>query len=204
MITDAIKNDYYQVLFDKHTNHEGAPHPSMEKQVQVLKASWLETPLGPMVAIASDEALYVLEFVISRRLERAVQRLRKRTDCIIIPGTNPAIVSIEQELKAWFEGTLRVFKTPLYLLGSPFQNTVWGALCRIPYGETRTYMAQALMIQKPSASRAVANAHGANLLAIIIPCHRIINSNGNLGGYGGGIERKRWLINHEKQQLLSR
>lgn len=182
----------------------GAPPSSLKKQTQVLKASWLDTPLGPMVAIASDDALYLLEFVDRRGLEREVERLRKRTKSAIIPGTNEPIVSIEHELKTWFDGTLKVFKTPLFLLGSPFQKSVWKALCRIPYGETRSYLEQAVIIQKPSACRAVANANGANQLAIVIPCHRIINSNGLLGGYGGGVVRKQWLIDHEKQHVLSR
>jgi len=178
--------------------------PETKKQVQGLKTSWLDTPLGSMVAIASDDALYLLEFVDCRGLEREVERLRQRTKLAIIPGTTAPIVSIEQELKAWFDGTLRVFKTPLFLLGSSFQQSVWEALCRIPYGETRSYLEQAVAIERPSACRAVANANGANQLAIIIPCHRIINSNGGLGGYGGGIARKQWLIDHEKQHLLSK
>jgi AraC family transcriptional regulator of adaptative response/methylated-DNA-[protein]-cysteine methyltransferase len=182
----------------------GAPPSSTKKQIQVLKASWLDTPLGPMVAIASEDALYLLEFVDRRGLEREVERLRQRTKSAIIPGTTAPIVLIEQELKAWFNGTLKTFKTPLFLLGSPFQKSVWEALCRIPYGETRSYLQQATMLCNPSACRAVANANGANQIAIVIPCHRIINSNGELGGYGGGIARKQWLIEHEKQSLLSK
>ena len=171
--------------------------------IKILKTSWLDTPLGSMVAIASDEALYLLEFVDCKGLESEVEGLRQRTKSAIIPGTTPPIVSIEQELKAWFEGTLRLFKTPLFLLGSPFQQSVWGALCRIPYGETRSYLEQAAAIARPSACRAVANANGANQFAILIPCHRVINNNGKLGGYAGGIARKQWLIDHEKQHLLT-
>ena len=220
MLTDDIKNEYYQALLDKNTCFEsvcyssgfrdafskimGAPPSSTKTQSQILKASWLDTPLGPMVAIASDDALYLLEFVDRRGLEREVERLRQRTKSAIIPGTTAPIVSIEQELNDWFDGRLRVFKTPLYLMGSPFQQSVWEALCRIPYGETRSYLEQASAIKKPSACRAVANANGANQLAIVIPCHRVINSNGELGGYGSGIARKQWLIDHEKQHLLSK
>lgn len=181
-------------------SHPNQVLPSPIKQpVQVLKTSWLDTPLGLMVAIASDDALYLLEFVDRRGLERAVERLRQRTKSAIIPGSNAVISSIEQELKDWFDGTLKDFKTPLLLLGSPFQKSVWEQLSRIPYGETRSYLEQAVLINKPSACRAVANANGANQLAIVIPCHRIINSNGDLGGYGGGIVRKQWLLDHEKQ-----
>lgn len=174
---------------------------STTKQIQVLKASWLDTPLGPMVGIASEDALYLLEFVDRRGLEREVERLRQRTKSAIIPGTTAPIVSIEQELNAWFDGTLKTFKTRLFLQGSSFQKKVWEALCLIPYGETRSYLQQAAMLGNPSACRAVANANGANQIAIVIPCHRIINSNGELGGYAGGIARKQWLIEHEKKYL---
>ena len=101
------------------------------------------------------------------------------------------------KLKSYFEGKLKKFETPLFLLGSPFQKKVWQALLKIPYGTTRSYAAQAVSMSEPKATRAVANANGANQLAIVIPCHRIINSNGALGGYGGGIARKEWLLQHE-------
>lgn len=165
----------------------------------VLKASWLDSPLGPMLAIADDKALYLLEFAERRGLEREIERLRLRTKSAIIPGTNDPIISIETELKSYFDGTLQAFKTPIYLMGSPFQKRVWAELMCIPYGQMRSYAEQAFAIGKPSSYRAVANANGANQLAIIIPCHRVINTNGNLGGYGGGIARKKWLINHEKK-----
>lgn len=165
----------------------------------ILKAAWLDTPLGPMLAIADEEALYLLEFVDRRGLEREIECLRKRTKSAIIPGHTPAISSIERELNLYFTGRLKEFKTTLYLLGSPFQKHVWGELVKIPPGETRSYLEIAKAIGRPSAFRAVAQANGANQLAIIIPCHRVINTNGELGGYGGGLTRKEWLINHERK-----
>jgi AraC family transcriptional regulator of adaptative response/methylated-DNA-[protein]-cysteine methyltransferase len=165
----------------------------------VLKASYLDSPLGRMLAIADDKALYLLEFVERRGLEWEIERLRLRTKSAIMSGSNNSIISIKTELKFYFNGALQSFTTPIHLMGSPFQKLVWGELMRIPYGQTRSYADQALAIGKPSAYRAVANANGANHLAIIIPCHRIINTNGELGGYGGGIARKKWLINHEKK-----
>jgi AraC family transcriptional regulator of adaptative response/methylated-DNA-[protein]-cysteine methyltransferase len=184
---------------DAFTKIMGAAPTNFDQHHSILKASWLDTPLGPMLAIADEDALYLLEFVDRRGLEREVERLRKKTKSAIIPGSTPAIVSIEKELHSYFEGTLKQFKTPIYLLGSPFQKLVWQELIRIPYGETRSYSKQAENIGKPTAFRAVANANGANQLAIIIPCHRIINLDGNLGGYGGGIARKQWLIEHERR-----
>lgn len=177
----------------------GAAPVHFEKHLNILKASWLDTPLGPMIAISDDAALYLLEFVDRRGLEPEVERLRNRTKSAIIPGSTTPIDSVEKELKSYFEGNLKKFKTPLHLSGSPFQQDAWNALMNIPYGETRSYTEQALAIGKASACRAVANANGANQIAIVIPCHRIINLDGNLGGYGGGIARKQWLIAHERQ-----
>lgn len=168
---------------------------------QTLKASWMDTKLGPMIAIADEIGLYLLEFVDRRGLERKVERLRLKTKATITPGSTAPIESITLELESYFEGKLRQFNTPLHLLGSPFQKLVWKELMSIPYGITRSYATQSTAIGKNTACRAVANANGANPLAIILPCHRIINSNGELGGYGGGIIRKQWLIEHEKRQV---
>lgn len=173
--------------------------PTLLGQANILKASWLDTRLGPMIAIADEDALYLLEFVDRRGLEREVERLRRKTKSAIIPGYSPPIRSIESELELFFNGKLTEFKTPLCLLGSPFQKSVWEQLIKIPPGETRSYADVAVAVGKPTAFRAVAQANGANQLAIIIPCHRVINSNGELGGYGGGLTRKKWLLNHEKQ-----
>ncbi len=177
----------------------GAAPTKFNKHYNMLKAAWLDTPLGPMLAIADDKALHLLEFVKRRGLEREIERLRIKTKSAIIPGSTDPTISIEKELKSYFEGSLKAFKTPINLLGSPFQELVWEALMCIPYGETRSYAQEAIAIGKPSACRAVANANGANQLAIVIPCHRIINSNGDLGGYGGGIAHKKWLLDHEKK-----
>lgn len=163
----------------------------------ILKAAWLDTRLGPMIAIADEEALYLLEFVDRRGLEREIERLRRRTKSAIIPGFTQPINSIEKELHSYFKGELREFKTPLALLGSPFQKHVWAELEKIPLGETRSYSQLARVMGRPTAFRAVAQANGANQCAIIIPCHRVINTNGELGGYGGGLTRKKWLIAHE-------
>ncbi len=176
----------------------GAP-PSKGKDLTILKATWLDSPIGPMLSIADDEFLYLLEFVDRRGLEREIERLRLRTKSAIIPGRTKPIDSIEAELAQYYAGTLNEFKTPLHLLGSPFQQEVWKELQKIPPGETRSYSDIAIAMNRPSSQRAVANANGANQLAIIIPCHRVIQANGEIGGYGGGISRKQWLLNHERQ-----
>jgi AraC family transcriptional regulator of adaptative response/methylated-DNA-[protein]-cysteine methyltransferase len=158
-----------------------------------------DTPLGPMVAVADEIGLYLLEFVDRRGLEREVECLRLKTKLAIIPGKTEPIHLIENELTQYFKGTLQEFKTPLLLLGSPFQKQVWDELKKIPFGETRSYSQIALAISRPCAFRAVAQANGANQVAIVIPCHRVINANGDLGGYGGGIARKKWLLDHERR-----
>lgn len=177
----------------------GAAPTKSNSHHKLLKCSWLDTKLGPMVAISDDDELYLLEFVDRRGLEREIERLRLKTKAAIVPGSTAPIESIKLELNAYFEGKLMEFKTPIHLLGSPFQKLVWEELMRIPYGQTRSYGDQSKAIGKPSAYRAVANANGANQLAIIIPCHRIINTNGDLGGYGGGIHRKKSLLEHENK-----
>lgn len=175
--------------------------PTLLGHNNILKASWIDTKLGPMIAIANKDALYLLEFVGRRGLEREVERLRLKTKSAIIPGSTQAIRSIEKELSLYFDGRLKEFKTPLFFLGSDFQKKVWTELKKIPYGKTESYADIARKIGKPSAFRAVANANGANQLAIVIPCHRVINTNGDWGGYGGGLTRKKWLINHERSNL---
>lgn len=164
----------------------------------VLKASMIDTLLGPMIAISDDSSLYLLEFADRRGLEKEIERLRNRQKAVIIPGSTDPIAMIRQELGLYFSGKLKSFKTSLHLIGSDFQKKAWHALQQIPYGETRSYKSQAQITGNEKAYRAVANANGANQLAIIIPCHRIINHNGELGGYGGGKARKEWLIKHEK------
>ncbi|MDQ0920618.1 O-6-methylguanine DNA methyltransferase [Paenibacillus sp. V4I5] len=172
--------------------------PTRLEDSLVLKAAWLDTRLGPMICIGDESMLYLLEFVDRRGLELEVERLRKRTKSAIIPGLTEPIRSIERELTHYFDGTLTEFKTPHFLMGSTFQKSVWEQLIKIPSGETRSYSDIAISLGKPTAYRAVAQANGTNQLAIVIPCHRVINSNGELGGYGGGLTRKKWLLSHEK------
>lgn len=172
--------------------------PSKKGNDKVLKASWLDTPLGPMIALADEQALYLLEFADRPGLEKKLDGLRQKTKSVIIPGHTKPISSIENELNQYFAGKLKIFKTPLFFIGSFFQKKIWEELLKIPLGETRSYSDIAVAIKKPTAFRAVAQANGSNRLAIIVPCHRVINVNGELGGYAGGLVRKKWLLHHEK------
>lgn len=170
------------------------------KNPKLLNTSWIDTPLGPMIAVGDNQHLYLLEFVDRRGLELEVERLRIKIKAKIIPGTNKSLESIKKELEKYFNGKLINFKTPIFTIGSEFQKKVWQELQKIPPGETVSYAKLAKKIGNPKACRAVANANGANQLSIIIPCHRVINSDGKLGGYGGGLSRKEWLLNHEKKR----
>ncbi len=168
-----------------------------------LWATWFETPLGPMVSIAHDEGVVLLEFTDRRALEREVHDLRARFDSPIVPGRHSHHEQLGVELDAYFAGESFTFTTPLHLVGSDFQRAVWRELQTIPPGETRTYGAQAAAIGRPGAARAVGRANGENRIAIVIPCHRVIGADGSLVGYAGGVWRKRWLLGHERRSGAS-
>lgn len=165
----------------------------------MLKMSEIYTPLGNMITVSDEKSLYFLEFADQHNLQLGMEKLKKQMKADIIRGLSDPIIYIKAELGAYFDGTLKQFKTPLHFIGSSFQKLAWQELVNISYGTTRSYADQAKAIGKPKAYRAVANANGANKIAVVIPCHRIINSNGNMGGYAAGVERKKWLLNHEKE-----
>ncbi|MHC4217247.1 MAG: bifunctional transcriptional activator/DNA repair enzyme AdaA [Planctomycetota bacterium] len=173
--------------------------PGASRSLPCLWARWLDTPLGSMVAVAGRDGLCLLEFVDRRGLEAQITSLRKRLDCAIVPGRAEALDAIADELARYFAGTLKRFTVPIQLPGTPFQVMVWRRLMRIPYGETLCYQRLAQEIGRPGAQRAVGRANGDNRLAIVIPCHRVVRADGSLCGYGGGLWRKKWLIDHEKQ-----
>lgn len=174
--------------------------PSKGKKAMAVQAIWIDTPIGPMVAIGNNKALYLLEFADRRGLEKEIETMRNKLNSAITPGTNAILTSVKKELEDYFAKKLKKFTTPIYMLGSPFQKLVWEQLIKIPYGTTCSYGKLARSIDKPTAYRAVANANGKNQLAIIIPCHRVINTGGALGGYVGGINRKKWMLDHENSK----
>ena len=176
----------------------GTP-PSQADQVNCLLAGWIDTPLGAMLALANQKGLYLLEFVDRPGLENEILYLRKRTKSFIVPGSNPHLDRISAELKNYFDGAALSFTVPLVMTGSPFEQSVWQMLQTIPAGQTRSYAQMARKLEKPGAARAVGHANGKNCLALIIPCHRVIRSDGSLCGYAGGIWRKQWLLEHERQ-----
>lgn len=155
------------------------------------------TPLGQMIAVADAKALLLLEFTDQKDIQHELERLEKKMGSATVQGSSRLIDSIQHELEKYFAGTLTLFKTPLHLLGTPFQISVWEELRKIPSGETRSYADIAKALGKPTAYRAVAQANGRNNHVIIVPCHRVINADGKVGGYSSGLPRKQWLLDHE-------
>ncbi|MBX3407027.1 MAG: methylated-DNA--[protein]-cysteine S-methyltransferase [Phycisphaeraceae bacterium] len=163
-----------------------------------LVACWIESPLGPMLAAAGDHGVCLLEFVDRRALATQVATLRRRFGAVIRPGSNAHLATLQRELAAYFAGRSAEFSVKLEAPGTEFQALVWEALRAIPSGQTRSYLDIARQIGRATATRAVARANGDNRLAILIPCHRVIGSDGTLTGYGGGVWRKEWLLEHER------
>lgn len=157
----------------------------------------ITTPLGPLQAVASDAGLTLLEFTDRRALPTERRDAELQFNCAIVPGTNPHLEQTRSELDEYFAGTRREFTIPLDLRGTPFQRRVWNLLLAIPCGATRTYGDLARELGDAGATRAVGAANGRNRVSIIVPCHRVIAADGTLWGYGGGLERKRWLLEHE-------
>jgi AraC family transcriptional regulator of adaptative response/methylated-DNA-[protein]-cysteine methyltransferase len=177
----------------------GAP-PTEIRDTRTVRVTRILTPLGPMLVGGTDDSLCLLEFVDRRMLETQLQRLRDRLGAVLIPGSNPVTGAAEEELAAYFARELSQFSVPLEAPGTEFQQTVWQALREIPYGTTSSYGDLARNIGRPTAVRAVARANGDNRIAIMIPCHRVIGSDGTLTGYGGGLWRKQRLLELESGQ----
>lgn len=164
----------------------------------LVRMDWVATPLGPMIAAADARALHLLEFVDRPALPREVQSLAKAAAGSLGFGRFGMHDQVQAELDRYFGGQSGCFALPLAERGTPFERSVWRALRTIPAGQTRSYSQLADEIGRPSAVRAVARANGANAIAIVTPCHRVIGADGALTGYGGGLWRKQRLIEIER------
>lgn len=171
------------------------------KDTTVIHVNRITTPLGPMLIGTTDETLCLLEFIDRRMLETQLQRLQKYYNAVFVPGSNEITDQTSTEIEEYFDGDRKEFTVPFDISGSDFQQSVWDQLLTIPYGKTRSYKEQAIAIGNLKAIRAVATANGDNRIAIIIPCHRVIGSDGSLTGYGGGLWRKKYLLNLERSNL---
>lgn len=168
---------------------------------QIIHTTTIDTPLGIMLAGATEDGVCMLEYTDEERINREYKELTKLLDAEVIEGENRHFSKLRQQLNEYFDGKRKVFDIPLVIPGTQFQQEVWQELQKIPYGSTRSYKEQSMAINKLDAIRAVAGANGANRIAIIIPCHRVIGEDGSLTGYGGGLWRKKWLLDLEKGQL---
>lgn len=164
----------------------------------------LESPLGTLLAATVESGLCLLEFLDTPdRWEPSLRLLEKETGCFIAEEEHQHLSRLRDELTAYFSGKLSTFSVPLYFVGTEFQKAVWQELLRIPYGATRSYKQQAVALKNLPAIRAVAGANGRNRLAIVVPCHRVIGDDGSLTGYGGGLWRKKWLLELERNSGLA-
>lgn len=175
----------------------GAP-PRDAAQARVCFAERINTPLGMMLGVCSDEGLVVLDFVDRRGLERKLGTLQRSLGCAVIPGGHAHLARASAQLEEYFKGTRQRFDLPLSPKGSPFETAAWTYLQNIPYGETRSYAQMATALGRAGAARAAGRANGMNFISLVIPCHRVIGADGALTGYGGGIARKQWLLHHEQ------
>lgn len=166
---------------------------------EVIHMTELTTPLGPMLAGATSKGICVLEFTNRIRLEKEFSDLQKLLNAVMLPGRNQHLDQLENELKEYFDKKRKTFTLPLHVPGNEFSQSVWKTLQEIPYGKTCSYKEQADMMNNPKAIRAIAATNGKNRLAIIIPCHRVIGSNGSMTGYAGGIDKKIWLLRFERE-----
>jgi AraC family transcriptional regulator, regulatory protein of adaptative response / methylated-DNA-[protein]-cysteine methyltransferase len=175
--------------------------PGNSQGYKIITVTRILTPLGPMLAGAMKDGICLLEFVDRRMLETQIKRLRKLFNAEFIPGSNKYFEDLNKQIQEYFSGKRKKFHLPLLLKGTSFQEAVWKELRTIPYGNTRSYQEQAEHVGNIQAVRAVAKANGDNRIAIIIPCHRVIGKNGKLTGYGGGLWRKQYLLDHEKKYI---
>jgi O-6-methylguanine DNA methyltransferase len=156
----------------------------------------IETPVGPMTIGATDSAVVLADFTRRAMMPAQLAAVRRRIGPTV-DGPSPLLDRLETQLGEYFAGRRRAFDLPLDAPGSAFQERVWSELRRIPYGETISYRDLAVRVGVPAGSRAVGRANGSNRIAVIIPCHRVVASGGGLGGYGGGLDAKRWLLELE-------
>jgi AraC family transcriptional regulator, regulatory protein of adaptative response / methylated-DNA-[protein]-cysteine methyltransferase len=173
--------------------------PTTAKKRAPLFAERIDTPLGAMIAVADVEGLRLLEFIDRRATERELSILRKRLGTNVVPGEHRHLTATRHQLADYFSGKKLDFDIPLAPVGSDFQVRAWKILRSIPVGETRSYSWMAKCLGDENARRAVGRANGTNMICIVIPCHRVIRADGTLCGYGGGLWRKKWLLDHEQR-----
>ncbi|MBB6451757.1 O-6-methylguanine DNA methyltransferase [Salirhabdus euzebyi] len=164
----------------------------------LLYISEIETPVGTMTLIGNDMGICQIDFGTKEEQETKLKNwAKKHFLCANFETNSEKLVELEKQLQEYFAGERKEFNVPYQFYGTPFQKKVWNALLNIPYGETRSYKDIAHEIKSPKAVRAVGGAVNKNPLSVIVPCHRVIGSNGALVGYNGGLDKKEFLLKHE-------
>lgn len=183
-------NESYRSIFGK-----SASKSNPQNVVNIMRFG---SPIGGIFVCATENGVCFLGFIGQKKLEYQFGTIQKQLNAILLPGKNQHLTQVQKEINEYFEGARKTFTVPLDILGTDFSKQAWNELLKIPYGKTISYKEQAIAINNLKAIRAVASANGANKISIIIPCHRVVGSNGSLTGYAGGLHKKSWLLNFEK------
>jgi len=171
----------------------------MTSMKAIIYSTTLKTPIGLLFACATNEGICMLEFPYRKSFQKQIEGLKRLLNADIEAGESKYFEVLKSQLEEYFKCQRKEFDIPLVLSGSAFQLNVWNELCKIPYGEKRTYLQQSENLGSPKSIRAVATANGANKISILIPCHRVVGSNGSLIGYGGGLRNKQFLLELESK-----
>ena len=201
-VTTTAMDSGYESLSGFHSAFRNVTglSPSQSRKQSLITLSQFATPLGPMYAGVSDKGLCFLEFIDRKMIDAQIEQLQKQMKARFVTGKSDLLDLVEKQVNEYFSGERIEFDLPLDVRGTEFQKEAWDALLKIPYGETRSYQQQADRIGKPKAVRAIASANAKNHIAIVIPCHRVIAKDGGLAGFGGGIWRKRYLLDLESPE----
>jgi AraC family transcriptional regulator of adaptative response/methylated-DNA-[protein]-cysteine methyltransferase len=203
---EAVDTVIIESGYDSHSGFRDAftkitgRSPGRRRDAEPIALAEFASPVGPLVAGAIESGICLLEFGDRARVEQQAQRLAGHFGGPIVAEDHRHLDQLGAELEEYWSGTRRRFAVPLAVRGTPFELATWQALREIPWGETRSYGDIAAAIDNPGAVRAVGSANGRNRIAIVIPCHRVVNANGKLGGYGGGLWRKRRLLELEQRR----
>lgn len=183
-------NESYRALFG-----ESASRSKNRSVINVLRFS---SPIGSLIACSTEKGLCFLGFIGQKNIEKHFVEIQNRFNAVILPGKNPHLTKVREEINGYFDGNRQKFTVSLDIVGTDFRKQVWNALLDIPYGKSISYKEQAATLNNSKAVRAIASANGANKISIIIPCHRVIGVNGSLTGYAAGLHKKKWLLDLEK------
>jgi AraC family transcriptional regulator of adaptative response/methylated-DNA-[protein]-cysteine methyltransferase len=206
---DSVGRAAMEAGFDSLSGFQEAFHqqfgasPRALDDAPVIKVTRTATPLGPMLIGCTADALVLLEFVDRRQLAAQIERVGRRTKAVFVPDESPLAERTSTQVREYFEGSRRAFAVPLQLVGSSFEREVWEALLEIPFGETRSYADVARRVGRGAAVRAVGRANSMNAVAVVVPCHRVVGSDGRLVGYGGGLWRKERLLELERRGAMT-